>query len=307
MGTKVNYTVVGIFVVVLGSILVMITLWLTAGHRAKNFNTYLVYMNEAVAGLSEQAPVKFNGVKVGYVKSIKLNPNNLQQVILTLEIESNVPITTSTTATLMAQGITGLTYVGLKAKTAKAPLLIATAGQPFPVIKSEPSFLVQLDTAVREITTNITNLSESVRQVFDVQNREAISKTLQNIDKFSQTFAENSSEINASLKNANTILKNTAKASKDLPQVLKEFKATLTSIKNTTQRINEVGVQARLTLQDSHVAVQSFSQQTLPNINQLLTQLGNLTNNLDGLSEKLNQNPSVLIRGELPPPPGPGE
>jgi phospholipid/cholesterol/gamma-HCH transport system substrate-binding protein len=48
-------------------------------------------------------------------------------------------------------------------------------------------------------------------------------------------------------------------------------------------------------------------QQTLPSTNQVLNNLTLMSDNLLELSDNLRQNPSILIRGQRLPPPGPGE
>jgi phospholipid/cholesterol/gamma-HCH transport system substrate-binding protein len=61
-------------------------------------------MEESVSGLYVNAPVKFRGVEVGRVNALGLRPDNPQQVRITLAIESGVPITVDTVATLAFQG-----------------------------------------------------------------------------------------------------------------------------------------------------------------------------------------------------------
>src|SRR5690606_19698287 len=107
-----------------------------------------------------------NGVKVGYVDSIRLNPQDPQQVVLKLKIRRGTPITTSTIATLVSEGITGIDYVGLKALTSQAPPLKAKPGEKYPVIPSEPSLLVKLSTALEDVTKTIKGLTDSVGKVF---------------------------------------------------------------------------------------------------------------------------------------------
>src|SRR3990167_10024623 len=113
MDTKVNYTIVGLFVILVGAIAVLLFLWLTSLKHRDVYDTYIVYMHEEVSGLNAQSAVRYNGVKVGYVESIRLNPKDPQQVVLTLKIKQGTPITTSTIATLKSEGITGVDYVGL--------------------------------------------------------------------------------------------------------------------------------------------------------------------------------------------------
>lgn len=77
METKVNYAVVGLFVLVLGTALVAAVLWLASGGMMqKKYDLYQAVEDESVAGLNLNAPVKYNGVDVGKVKTISLEPGN---------------------------------------------------------------------------------------------------------------------------------------------------------------------------------------------------------------------------------------
>ena len=124
MESKTNYTAVGIAVVLMLFGLISVALWLSEGFNRKTYHNYLVFMQEAVSGLSEGSLVKYNGVKVGLVKSIILDKNP-RLVELILEIEEGTPITVDTVANLIAQGITGTTYLGLSVTSATPPSSLA--------------------------------------------------------------------------------------------------------------------------------------------------------------------------------------
>jgi phospholipid/cholesterol/gamma-HCH transport system substrate-binding protein len=285
MEFKVNYTLVGLFVIVLGAAFISIALWMTSASR-KQYDTYLVYMNEAVSGLNVQAPAKFNGVDVGKVADISLNPDNPQQVRLELKIIHGTPITQTTHASLMAQGITGLTYIGLKAQTPHAPLLTQTPGSPYPIIPSAPSLLVELDTALREAVNNLRHISHTFQETFNPQNQKAIAQSLQNIAKFTDTLAKNSGNISDTLKSS------------------KEF---LHSASLTSQRLNELSKELQTTVKAGNLTMQTVSQQALPNAMQIMQQLSQILGNVQQISNELPNNPSMLLRGKTVPPLGPGE
>ena len=81
--TKVNYPLVGAFALVLGSVLVAGLLWLASGGAVRTtHDLYLAIVDESVAGLNTDAPGKYNGVDVGKVRQIRLDPGNPQQVNL---------------------------------------------------------------------------------------------------------------------------------------------------------------------------------------------------------------------------------
>ncbi len=195
MEGKVNYTVVGMFVVILTALLFAMIFWLTAYTRTEEYKTYLVYVHEDVTGLSVDSPVRFNGVQIGFVESIHLDEKNPKLVRLQLHVEPDVPITTSTYAMLNAQGITGVIYVNLKSKTIEAPPLETKPGEKYPVIPSKPSLLMQLSTVLPEVTKDIQQLSASIAQVLDASNRQSISSSLKNIESFTQTLSNNSATL----------------------------------------------------------------------------------------------------------------
>ncbi len=307
MDSKVNYTIVGIFVCVLGAALLLIGLWLTSLKHTEKYQYYVTYMREEVAGLNVQSAVRFNGVKVGYVSAIDLNAKDPQQVKITLAISQETFISTSTIAVLQSEGITGIDYIGLKALTISAPALKAQKGEQYPVIPSEPSLLVKLSTSLQEVTDSIKILSEDVNKVFDEKNRQALQQSLQSLAKVTQTIADNSKQIDASLKSANVLLKNSALASKKLPQVMVDMQSTLKSIRTTSDNFNKTNGKISQAMNNTSQAVNDLSQQLLPSAEQLINRLNNIAGNVEHISSDMQQNPSILVRGKYPAPPGPGE
>ena len=312
--SKVHYSVVGFFVVLLGSALIAVFFWLTTVKHDKVYKTYLVYVHEEVTGLSLDSPVRYNGVPVGYVKSVKLDPNNPQLVRIILLIEEGTPITTSTVATLRTQGITGVLYLGLKAKTENAPLLRAKRGEPYPIIPAEPSLLVQLSEVLPRITHTVNNIGKSVEKILSAQNQQALSDTLQNMSKFTDMLADNSKSLDATVKSLRVTLKNTEKASAQFPKTMDNLNDALDSVdsaanevKNATKKVGDASESFGRAMTQGETLMNSLNTQIVPSTQQLLMQLNGLTTNLQGLSEKVLHNPSILVRGANPPAPGPGE
>lgn len=300
MESRVNYTLVGFFVIIMTTALIVILFWMTAGRHTKEYHNYLVYMNESVAGLSEQAPVKFNGVKVGYVETIHLDTRNPQLVRILLAIEEETPVTTSTRAMLMSQGITGVTYMGLKAESSKAPPLVSTPGEPYPVIPTNPSLLVQLDKAIRDVSENVNDISRRIKVLLSDNNMKSFSDTLAHVDEFSAMLHRNNMTIENSLKGIETVSVNTAKASKTFPDTVRRLQTTLASIREAAKRVSE-------TMQASEHAVDSISDQAVPPAVNLIQRLDRTSQSINDLTQQLKQNPAMLVRGKVPAQPGPGE
>lgn len=293
MESKVNYTLVGLFMVILTMVLIVGAIWLAGISNHKKYITYLAFMNESVNGLTDNAPVKFNGVSVGYVKAISLNDNNPNQVRLMLNIESDAPIKIDTHATLMSQGLTGLSFVNLSGGSIASPLLKAKPGKQYAIIKTEASFLLRVDGAIRQLTDTLTGLSTDVRKIVDNENQQAFKKTLQNLDQITAMLAKNAKQIDASIKSTQLMLKNTAQASQQLPKVI--------------DNLNQASHATIVTMKDSHAFIQATSSQALPQAIQTLDGLQTLSRQLKDLTGDFQQNPAMLVLGKQSAKSGPGE
>ncbi|NKB47346.1 MAG: MCE family protein [Legionellales bacterium] len=291
MESKVNYTIVGLFVIVL-SVASVFVIFLFSGRYSKDYATYLVIMQEA-GGLSLQAPVKFNGVEVGYVENISLNRNNPQQVILKLQIEEDIPITTSTYAILTAQGITGVSYVGLKAKTPAAPLLETKPGQPYPVIPAESSLFEDLENSLRQVSEDIASVSDSLSHMFDDNSTAAVQDTFLNLQAFTEALASSAPDLDASIRNASVTLANLAKASDAFPVAAQNLENSLRNIEGAVNSLES--------------ALEGVSQQAMPVTVELLQKIDTIAVSLEAFIAELERQPGVLIRGKKTLPPGPGE
>lgn len=307
MQGKVNYTLVGIFVFTLTALLVFGIVWLSAIEHGRQYKTYLVYVHEDVTGLVADSPVRFNGVKVGYLKSLALDQHNPQLVRLDLNIEPSVPISTSTFAILNAQGVTGVVYVNLKAETNNAPLLTALPGQRYPVIPSKPSLLMQLSTALPEITQDIQHLSSSIAEVLDADNRSSIKDSLKNIDKITKVFADNTADFTQTIQSLDNTLANISEASDHFPKIVLQLDRTLDTVDQMSLQMKKTSEAINSTMQSGQVVIHNFSDQVMPSAQQALSNLSRVTMSMQHLTDQLQRDPSMLVRGRQPEPLGPGE
>lgn len=307
MDNKVNYTYVGLFVVVLVAALVTIFIWLEGLTKRENLVDYAVYMNESVAGLVPKAQVTFNGVKVGTVDSIELNPRDPQQVRLILSVKANTPINQSTVAVLKSQGITGVTYVGLSATRKDAPPIIKRSGHTYPMIPSKPSFLETISDALEDVTKNIKTLSVSVQKLVDDQNRQAIADSLQSIKSVTNNLVKNEKHFNKIILSTESLTKNLATSSQHLPDTVRELNEALKSLTTMADKITTAGTTINTTMEGANSLIENVSQQMVPQTTDMMQEINETIRQINQLSAKLQRNPSMLIRGQNPAPLGPGE
>ena len=306
MKRKADYTLVGLFVVFLTVLLFGAIFWLSAERHDHQYVFYQINFAEGVTGLQRQSLVRYNGVSVGFVKSIQLNPKNPQLVHVVIGVVEGTPITVATIAKLNMQGITGSVYIELEARQKKAKPLISKPGQ-LAEIKSQTSLLVKLSEALPRLTVSLNTVGQGIQSLLSYQNRQAISDTFHNTQEFTLALADSSQALKSSIQKLEATLKNTAKASEDLPKVVASINATLLQINQTGRHVSHMAESVSSMAHSGDMVLSHFSQQFLPSVQQTTSKLESLIRNVNSLSQKLNRNPSILVRGQQPPLPGPGE
>lgn len=304
MEDKINFAVVGVFVLVLSAGLIGGVLWFSSGKSYGTvYETYLTYMKESVSGLNLNAPVRYLGVEVGHVQKIALAPGNVEQVKLTLAIERGTPVKVDTVAVLQTQGLTGLAFVELTGGGRDSPSLEKQASEEYPVIKAGPSLMTRLDSAVTALLVNLNKTSENLNALLDADNRRAFKKTLVDLETLSNTLAARSKLIDSSLVDAAHTMKNTARLTDELTQLAPRVQRSADAFDRMSNQLRHAGASAGSTLDSTR----QFTNETLPEVQKLVTQLRDLTGSLQRISDQIEQNPSVLVYGKPAARRGPGE
>lgn len=308
MDAKVNFAVVGAFVLTFGAALIAGVLWFSSGGIYRRaYDTYLTYMSESVSGLNPDAPVRYRGVEVGRVRRIALAPANVELVQLTLDIEHGTPVKQDTIAVLRVQGLTGIAYVELSGGGRDSPPLQAQSGDEYPVILTGPSLMVRLDSAVTTLLTNVNRTSESMNELLDADNRRVFKQTLAELQVLAKTLAARSATIDSALANAARTMDNAARVSGDLPHLVQRIQQSADGFDRMTRELAQAGTGASATLAGARGDLREAAAETLPEVRLLASELREVTGSLRRFSEQLEQNPSMLLYGKPASRPGPGE
>jgi phospholipid/cholesterol/gamma-HCH transport system substrate-binding protein len=245
MEEKVNFAVVGLFVLVLSAGIIGGVLWFSSGKSYRMaYDVYLTYKKESVSGLNLNAPVRYRGVEVGRVRKIALAPENVELVQLTLAIEQGTPVRADTVAVLQTQGLTGLAFVELTGGGRDSPALQKQAGEEYPVIKAAPSLIRRLDSAVTALLTNLNKASENVNALLDTDNRRAVKKTLADLETLSNTLAARSTLIDSSLVDAAHAMKNTARLTDEMTQLAQRVQRSADAFDRMADKLARAGASA---------------------------------------------------------------
>jgi phospholipid/cholesterol/gamma-HCH transport system substrate-binding protein len=305
---KVNYTLVGAFVLVLGAALVAGVLWLAVGLGGqKKVDPYASIFAESVAGLSIDAPVKFLGVDVGKVSRIEIDPQDSRQVRLHFLIERGTPIKQDSEAVLKTQGLTGIAYVELSGGSPAAAPLRPSAEQPEPIIRSKPSLSARLENLLGTALAGLDRMSGNLNAVFDAENRAALKQTLADLATLTHTLAAQKETISAGIDDAARTAQQAAMASAQLDPLLERLATAASAVDSAAQALGQTSQTAGEVAAGAASGVQQLQTETLPDLARLMADLSRLAESLRHLSEQTERQPSSLLIGRPTQPPGPGE
>lgn len=324
-----NYPIVGAFVLVLGAVLVTGVLWLASGGAFRQqYDLYRAYEDESVSGLNLNAPVKYNGVEVGKVQEIRLDPGNPERVNLLFAIERGTPIKVDTVAVLKTQGLTGIAYVELSGGARDAPLLRAAKGSRYPVIQTKPSLAARLENVLTNVLSKLDSTTNSLNSLLSDKNQAAVSSALADIAAVTRTIAARKDTLDAALADAAGTFENASRAMARLGPVIERIGPMIERIGPVIDRIepvierigrgadavenmgNEVALTsagAGETIGSVGAEIQRFTAETLPALERLLGELNVLSTSLRNLVEQTERDPRGFLFGRKPVPAGPGE
>ena len=164
---------VGLFVACGIGITLMAIIWLGMSRYLEKGRFYAAYFDESVQGLSKDSPVKYRGVSIGRVESIKVAPDEkLIQVLM--KLESDQTLDRSIVAQLRDVGITGSMFVELDRKDDSEPdrSPLITFPSEYPIVASKPSefseLLRGLDDVLNHIKTiDLKGISDKLKLTLD--------------------------------------------------------------------------------------------------------------------------------------------
>lgn len=308
MDDRINYPLVGAFVLLGGALLVAAVLWLAAGLGSRQAeDAYQAVIRESVSGLDVNAPVKYLGVDVGKVDRIEIDPGNPQQVRLHFLIRRGTPIQQDSEAVLKSQGLTGIAYVELSGGSASSPpLRPGPDGQP-PTIPFKMSLTARLENVLTNVLANIDRVSNNLNAVFDARNQSALRDTLADLAAVARTLAAEKATMASGLQDAARTARMAARAGEQLAPTLERVSRSAEAVARMAEAAGAASAKGGEAAAAARQGVQQLAADTLPELARLMAELQGLAASLRRLSEQATTSPGSLVLGTPPPRPGPGE
>ena len=302
METRANHVLIGLFTILVTLLGVVFALWAANYAANRDWDEYDVIFKEAVTGLGTGGTVQYNGINVGEVRKLSLDPEDPRKVIARIRLAADTPVKIDTKAKLAFIGLTGVAQIQLSGGLPESPRLLPTPDRKVPVIPTQPSALQNIAEAANDIV-------ERLRTVLSDQNIERISGTLDDVHQVTSTIAAQKEDVAGLIRNLRdataqlNITLGKAQGSLDtidkqvvqnLPELMAKLDRTLATLETAAKNANGV-------IADNREAVASFSQNGLAQVGPTLAELRELMRDLRRVTSRLDRNPGGYVTGRNRP------
>ncbi len=182
MYSKVNYTLIGFFVLLFVGGIIGFAFWLGDRGDQNDYRVYILRTKESVTGLSPDSGVKMKGVDVGHIKTIEINPKNIEEVNIVLNIYKRIPIKEDMYGLVKMYGLTGLSYIEISGGSNIAADLTTDDGTP-PVIPAGVSFYGRVEENIGNISMKLERALDKIDKVLTQENIQKFDAIMSNTEK----------------------------------------------------------------------------------------------------------------------------
>ncbi len=310
MYNKINYTVVGIFVLLLSAGMIWFAFWLARWGLQDEYDVYKIEIHESVSGLSKDASVKIRGVDVGRVQSIRINPENIEAVEIFLEIKKGTPIKEDMVAHTQMFGVTGLLSIEIDGGTNEAKTLTPTKTY-IPIIQTKTSYVTRISDSIGDIADSLSEFLVQTKKLISDKNIQAIENTLDHVEKITSRgealeikVIDSLTQLDQTLQELRGSMKDITHsfdgATKDFASMKEKINPLSEELLTTAKRFDGLMFKVEKSLDRGDYNIKNILEPVLVDIQILSAQINDL-------AQQLKQSPSDVLFKARKPLKGPGE
>ncbi|MCO5092497.1 MlaD family protein [Bosea sp. (in: a-proteobacteria)] len=236
MESRANYALVGLFTLAVLAAAFGFVYWFNGGGAGRKENVRVIFTG-TVTGLGRGSSVLFNGLRVGEVTNIELQPDDPRRIYAVIQVGNTTPLREDTRARIEAQGLAGVVALQLIGGDPAAPILKAKPGEPMPTIIAERSEIQDIIETVRNVAqradTVLTSLDGLIKQ-----NAAPINNTVRNVETFSKALSDNADGLDKLMAGFGNI----AETIQPLSQKLQSLSEELTGVVRSVDRQKIVSI-----------------------------------------------------------------
>lgn len=312
METRANYALIGAFVIMIAAAVLGFVLWLGSSSLNRDFAAYDIIFEGPVT-LEEGSAVRYIGIKVGEVETVRIDRRDASKVRARIRIDRSTPVKTDSTASIEFAGITGVTFVQINAGSERAGPLRVQPGQDVALLEAEPNPLANLFADGAELAGRASMTLDQAAALVSDENIASISSILKNADSVLATVVNGDEDLLAqvgstlaSLERASEELSNAARATTSvgeqaelrLAEVTDELTLLLGDLRQATGVAEASFVEGKDALKSARELIEGPTTQALTDAQLTAQDLRTLVSRLDRVVRDLEQNPQEIVVGK---------
>jgi len=293
METRAHHILIGLFTVFGIGAALLFVLWLGKSGVDRQYTQYDIVFQEAVTGLSRGSTVEFNGIRVGDVASLRLDPADPRRVLARVRVERDAPVRSDTRALLVPAGITGLFFIRFSSGDDPNSTPLLPQDNSIPAIIAQPSPMSRLMADGEDVMTNVNQVLIRITDLLSQENVARLDATLHNLQEFTGALAERRDDLSAAIDATSSLLQTTDQlVDVELRGALADARKSVAALERTMGSIEGVVSDNRGNL--------DTGLRGLADVGPAMTELRGTMASLRAITRELEENPRDYLMGRQP-------
>ena len=271
---------------------------------------YDLIARTSVSGLTSDAAVRYRGLDVGKVQSIKFDQGHPGQILIRILVDTRAPITHSTFGSLGFQGVTGIAFIQLD-DTGRDTRPLPSSLHEVAQLPMRPGLLDQLQQRGDVLLRKLEKVADDVNNMLSPEMADQLHGTAASLQKAADGVATLTRQIGpaagklpATIDQLNRTLASTDQMITNLNRPNGPFEANLNKVGTAAQQAGDALTSMNGTLQELSARV---GYDTLPRVNSLAEDVRSAARSVDRAADTFSTSPRSLLFGAPAAAPGPGE
>lgn len=259
METRANYAIVGFFTILVIAAAFGFVYWMAQSGRGGPMAELAIRIPGSANGLSVGSPVRFNGIPVGSVRNLSIDPDDPQYSIAFTEVRADAPVYPSTRAVLEVQGLTGAAYIELSGGNKGEENILQKA-----IETERPAVLIADQSSVTNLLATADKILDRANQAIgDIQgfvadSRGPLTQTIRNAETFTAALSDNAGAIDEFLGSMSALSGTFNRISERLDSTLEAAEQLVRAV--DAEKINQVVSNAERTTRNIANASENFDE-----------------------------------------------
>ena len=294
-----RYATLAVFALVCVAAAFAFIWWYSGRGDQRDYQTYEIYFQGTVSGLSKGSPVRYLGVDVGRVTALGVDKLDAGRVKVVADIDSTAPITGATLAKLGLLGLTGLLYIDLQEDPDVPASRALQQGVAHPVIPARKGTIEASVERLPEILGQATSVLARIERVLSDENVRSLSQTMANIEQASGDLPATMSEARSLAAELRSISASTLALTTTLNQTLTrtqpDLEATLASARVASDKLAKTAEGLERALNANEGGLGRAAGASVAELQQLVVDARVASNEVRELARVLRERPSSVL------------